>query len=155
MSSITLKEYINFINSNDIDKTIKISNMHSGCHSHLPSNHIRRKFDIFGKNSGKRMEYHQFLKNISNSEFVISTQGDRDDCYRHYECIGLGAIPVSNIDEKYKDIFEDNMLFSNEQDMEQMVNNKIVDHEYKKPNAEILTISYWLDKINKRLSENL
>jgi len=85
-----VNNYVNFIKSNNIDndKQIKILNQYTSCHGNLPNNHIRVMYDIFGKNSGKGpLSYNEFLSNILNSEFVISTAGDRDDCYRHYECI--------------------------------------------------------------------
>ena len=89
----SVDSYINFIKSHNInnDKNIKILNQIASVHDHLPNNHIRKVFDIFGKNSGNHINYTDFLTNILNAEFVISTAGDRDDCYRHYECIGLNA----------------------------------------------------------------
>ena len=150
-----INAYVNFIKSNNINinKTIKILNQYASVHDHLPNNHIRKMFDIFGKNSGKKnLKYTEFLTNILNSEFVISTSGDRDDCYRHYECIGLNAIPVSNIDYGYRDIFEDNMVYSNAEEMINMIDNNIVNYIYKKPNRGILTIDYWVNKINKKMS---
>jgi len=149
-----INDYVNFINSTDInsDKNIKILNQYASTHDHLPNNHIRKMFDIFGKNSGTSfVSYTDFLKNILNSEFVISTSGDRDDCYRHYECIGLNAIPVSNINDGYKDIFGDNMIYSNAEEMINMINKNIVNYNYKKPNIDILTISYWVCKINEKI----
>jgi hypothetical protein len=149
-----INEYVNFINSNNIntDKNIKILNQFARAHAHLPNNHIRKMFDIFGKNSGKgNLNYSEFLRNILNAEFVISTSGDRDDCYRHYECIGLNAIPVSNINDGYKDIFGDNMLYSNAEEMISMVNTNIVNYNYKKPNIDILKISYWVCKIDQKI----
>ena len=145
--------YVNFINSNNIniDKNIKILNQYASTHDHLPNNHIRKIYDIFGKNSGRgHLNYTEFLTNILNSEFVISTAGDRDDCYRHYECIGLNAIPVSNIN--YKDIFGDNMVYSNAEEMINMIDKNIVNYNYKKPNRDILTISYWVCKINEKIN---
>ena len=150
-----IDDYVNFIKSNNIntDKNIKILNQYAEAHKHLPNDHIRKKFDIFGKKSGKgNVNYKEFLKNILKSEFVISTSGDRDDCYRHYECIGLNSIPVSNINYGYKDIFGDNMVYSNAEEMINMIDKKIVNYNYKKPNREILTISYWVDKINKKIN---
>jgi hypothetical protein len=151
-----INDYVNFIKSNNINtnKNIKILNQCARVHSHLPNNHIRKMFDIFGKNSGKgNVNYTEFLTNILNSEFVISTSGDRDDCYRHYECIGLNAIPVSNInDDGYKDIFGDNMVYSNAEVMINMINKNIVNYNYKKPNRDILTISYWVYKINQKIN---
>jgi hypothetical protein len=147
-------EYVNFIKSNNNNniKNIKILNQYSSSPSNLPDSHIRKMFDIFGKNSGKIMNYTEFLTNILNAEFVISTSGDRDDCYRHYECIGLNAIPVSNINDGYKDIFGENMVYSNAEEMINMINNNTVNYNYKKPNRDILTISYWLCKINEKIN---
>ena len=150
----SVDSYINFIKSHNInnDKNIKILNQIASVHDHLPNNHIRKVFDIFGKNSGNHINYTDFLTNILNAEFVISTAGDRDDCYRHYECIGLNAIPVSNITDGYKDIFLDNMIYSNAEEMINMINTKSVNYNYKKPNRDILTISYWVCKINEKIN---
>jgi hypothetical protein len=150
----TINKYINFIKLNNIntDKNIKILNQYARTHRHLPDNHIRKMFDIFGKNSGKEINYEEFLTNILNSEFIISTSGDRDDCYRHYECIGLNAIPVSNISDNYKDIFGDNMLYSNAEEMINMISENTVNYNYKKPNRDILTIFYWVCKINQKIN---
>jgi hypothetical protein len=151
----TVNDYVNFIKSNNIniDKNIKILNQYATPHQGLPNNHIRKMFDIFGKNSGKgNVNYTEFLTNILKSEFVISTSGDRDDCYRHYECIGLNAIPVSNINDGYKDIFEENMVYSNAEEMINMINNNTVNYNYKKPNRDILNISYWVCKINEKIN---
>ena len=152
----TLTDYVNFIKSNNFNnvKNIKILNQKANVHAHLPNNHIRKMVDIFGKDSGCNLSYNDFLTNILNSEFVISTVGDRDDCYRHYECLGLNAIPISNINnDNYKDIFEENMIYSYAEEMINMINDKIVYYNYKKPNRDILTISYWNCKINERKNE--
>ena len=42
--------------------------------------------------------FSEYCKQIASSKFILSPIGDRDDCYRHYEAIGLGTIPVSNVD---------------------------------------------------------
>ena len=157
ISHLTANDYMNFIRSHDVNKAknIRLLNQHSRCHDHLPDNHIRKVYDIFGKNSGNSLNYNEFLENILNSEFVISTTGDRDDCYRHYECIGLNAIPVSNINSNYKDIFDNNMVYS---DAEEMVNMVHTDGEemlsvYNPPNRDIITISYWVKKMRARINE--
>jgi len=144
-----VEEYISFLRSNPIMKDTKITNQCARVHNHLPSNHIRKAYDLFGKDSGPPVEYSSFLSNIARSEFVISTAGDRDDCFRHYECIGLGAIPVSNT--TYKDIFGSNMIYSNPEEMVKMVSENKVEYEYVSPNRDIITIKYWVDKIGERL----
>lgn len=152
----SLYNYINFIKLYDTNKVknIKILNQHTNVHSHLPEDHIRKVYDIFGINSGIPLYYKDYLENISNSEFLISTSGDRDDCYRHYESIGLNTIPISNIKDGYVEIFEESMIYSNPEEMINMINNNIVNYTYNKPNRDILTISYWLQKINERIIKN-
>jgi hypothetical protein len=151
---LNLTDYVSFVRNRNShnDKNIKILNQYAAAHGHLPSTHIRKKFDIFGKSSGERMSYTDFLTNILHAEFVISTAGDRDDCYRHYECIGLNAIPVSNISGGYKDIFGENMIYSTGEEMMNVVHHNSVDYNYKKPNRDILTISYWVSKINEKIN---
>ena len=150
-----VEHYVNFIKFNKIpnNKNIKLLNQYANADNVLlPVNHIRKKYDIFGKSSGPHLNYKQFLSNILNSEFVISTSGDRDDCYRHYECIGLNAIPISNIDGGYKDIFEENMVYSNATEMINMINTNLVNYNYNPPNRDLLTIHYWRCKINEKLN---
>jgi len=143
--------YVYFIKQNQInDKNIMILNHYSSVHGHLPSDHIRKKYDLFGKNSGNLTNYDEFLNNLLHSKFVISTTGDRDDCYRHYECIGLNAIPISNIDPFYKDIFGENMVYSHAEEMVSMVDTQTIDYPYSSPDKDLLTIEYWKCKIQER-----
>ena len=135
------------------EKKIKILNQRSSCHGHLPSNHIRRQYPIFGTESGPSLAYWTFLENISNSEFVISTTGDREDCYRHYESIGLDAIPISNVTSNYQDIFDKSMVYSYAEEMIDMVQSQTIKHDYIPPNKDILTIDYWLYKLHDRLDK--
>jgi len=151
----SLFDYIKFVkmNDNNSPKENKLINQYSSVHGHLPNNHIRKVYDIFGKNSGKPLDYNTYLKNIMTSEFVISTPGDRDDCYRHYECIGLNALPISNIKNGYMEIFEDNMVYSNPEEMVNMVSFDMINKTYKNPNRDILTLPYWSEKIIKKIYE--
>lgn len=152
----TLNDYVNFVkvdNETQSTKNIKILNQYSSAYHHFPANHIRKVYPIFGKKSGTRLKYDEYLTNISNAEFVISTTGDRDDCYRHYECIGLNAIPVSNASIMYRNIFEKNMIFSKPEPMVNMVTNETINIEYYKPNRDILTILYWRKKIKQKANQ--
>jgi hypothetical protein len=51
--------------------------------------------------ASKTMSYHEILR---RSKFVISPQGDRPDCYRHWECVAFSAVPMTNTPEVYSDI---------------------------------------------------
>ena len=149
--------YADFVSKNDIEKSNTILNLRASTWSSLPDNHIRKKYDMFGKDSktppglAGTGPYENFLNRISTTKFFISTPGDRDDCYRHYESIGLGAVPVSNI--RYKEIFGDNMIYSDADEMVEMVTSGKVPYRYNKPNRDIITVQYWKYEMNKRFNK--
>lgn len=154
LEHLSLDRYIKFCRDNihESKKPTYLLNQSTSVHGHLPSYHIRKQYDVFGKNSGERLEYPVFLKNILRSKFVMSPTGDREDCFRHYECIGLGSIPISNANISYQQIFQDSMIFAQPQEMFEMVASpSVVCTEYHKPCKDILTIEYWIGEIKKRI----
>ena len=149
--------YINFVKKNyhkilNIDtKTNLCFNSPFSLHGHLPKDHIRRH-PIFNSVKKKTINYNEFLNRILKSKFTISTSGDRDDCYRHYECIGLNSIPISDIN--YKEIFENNMIYSNLDNLIKIINEKKIigyNESNNYINPDILLIEYWQNKISLRL----
>lgn len=147
-------EYHKFIKKhNKIVKNIHVSNLKQAVHKHLKKNHIRKKYDILGTNSGPRLKYDEYLKIILSSEFLISTAGDRDDCYRHYEAIGLETIPISNINKNYYDIFGESMYITDEENVYKIAKSKKCDKKYLKPNKNIIYLDYWKKKIDDRIQK--
>jgi len=152
-----VNKYMDFVkkNYNDIlnidSKTNICYNSPCKVHGHLVKNHIRRH-NIFNNVKNIILPYNEYLNQILKSKFTISTSGDRDDCYRHYECIGLNSIPVSNIN--YKEIFGNNMIYYDINNIIKMINEtntKIPDNIC---NKDIILIDYWRNKILLRL-ENI
>jgi len=136
------------------DKPSIVINTPNGVHRHLPINHIRRTHPIFGAESGARIPYEEYLTRILQAQFVMSPVGDRDDCHRHYESIGLGAIPISNLGTTYLPIFpEDNIIKATPDEMNNILLSQSPPITYKIPSTDILTIDYWTVKINNRLHE--
>lgn len=42
-----------------------------------------------------------FLSNLAEARYIVlilSPDGDRADCYRHYEAIAFGAVPITELD---------------------------------------------------------
>jgi hypothetical protein len=39
-----------------------------------------------------------YLRNMARAHFIFSPNGDRPECYRHYEAIGLGTVPITQLD---------------------------------------------------------
>ena len=147
----SVKNYYNFLKSNNLAKNINVSNSFVHVHQHLPENHIRCKYPILGTESGPKLEYDDYLRKIANSEFLISTSGDRDDCHRHYEAIGLGTVPISNIN--YTEIFGNNMYTTNEKNIVKIAESKKCDKKYWKPDKNIIYLEYWKKKMYDRIEK--
>jgi len=134
-------------------KKCKINSVYNSAirvHSHLPHDHIRHN-TVFNKN---QEEYHEYLSNIAISKYIISPEGDREDCFRHWEALLLGCIPISNIPrDKYYPLFGDDMIYDCDV-------NKIKDYidgniipEYTFPDRKKLMVSYWKNKIKEIINE--
>lgn len=124
-----------------------VYNSHFGLNPCIPTWHIR--YDcLFDDVREQKIGYFDYLKNLLNSQFVISTTGDRDDCYRHYECIGLDAIPISNVAETYKGLFGSNMKYGGIEEMRNIVNGTTFP-TYRIPEKDFLTVEFWRRKIKQ------
>ena len=156
----SVNNYMNFLKKNNskiLNNNIKSNlcfNSPISVRHNIPKNHIRRHY-IFNSVRNKSLPYDEYLNNIMKSTYTISTSGDRDDCYRHYECIGLNSIPISNIN--YKEIFGNNMIYSDINNIIKIIKYNrlpIENDKYKNnTNRDILLIDYWRDKISQRLKK--
>ena len=64
--------------------------------------------------SGPRLPYKKYLEEISRSSYVLSPDGDHPDCNRHYESLGLGAIPITQLDSYlYSHLKEGRVIYNN------------------------------------------
>lgn len=89
----------------------------------------------------------QFYEIMSKAQFILSPIGDRPDCYRHWEAIGLGTVPISNVPDLYRDLFQNNMIYvSDTQEMLNLLSDS-KELNYMAPNRDIICIEYWRDII--------
>jgi hypothetical protein len=84
-----------------------------------------------------------FYSFMANARYILSPIGDRDDCYRHYEAIGLGTIPISNVNEKYKNIFGNNMYYCDIDEMVNILKNGSLNCEYIEPDKNLICFDYY------------
>jgi hypothetical protein len=85
-----------------------------------------------------------FYEKISNSKFILSPEGDRPDTYRHYECIGLETVPVSNINPNHYSFFGNSMSFMT---LKEMMNFDGSQLTYVKPMRFLVYSDYWISKV--------
>lgn len=140
-SPFNLSVYTNILLNTEITKTDDFTHMHlsqtNPCRDLLPK--------------GNKYPAEEFYDNIQKSRFMISPIGDRDDCYRHYECIGLKTIPISNVSKYYTDIFKENMYYCDIQKMIEIIDTNQVDYEYREPNQDLISYEYHKDIVYKRI----
>ena len=54
-----------------------------------------------------KLEYGDYIFNLSKFKFVISPEGRGDDCHRHYEALLAGCIPIIEYNEKILKKYEE------------------------------------------------
>ena len=124
----------------------------SGCHPHLKPDHIRRVHKQLLCDHPKQ-DSSAFWRQVAATEFFISPSGDRDDCYRHYECIALGTVPVANISKTlYGAIFGDSMVYVTDVELVAAASARALDGiEYTLPNRDIVTLEFWRMELQRRI----
>lgn len=92
-----------------------------------------------------KLTYTQFLDGLASAYYVISPAGDRPDTYRHWEAIGLGAIPVCNCPRMFQQLFKDDMLIKEVPTMIELLNlsNTSVRDMYHEPDRSLVLLSHW------------
>ena len=96
-----------------------------------------------------------YYQQLSECKFILSPIGDRPDCYRHWEAIGLGVIPITNIPSIYKSLFGKNMFYVEDTTkMCELLNDNSVLQSYSTElNKDIICVDYWKDIIQEYKSK--
>lgn len=67
-----------------------------------------------GLRSGVSLPVEDYYEALRTHRFVLSPDGDRPDCYRNYEAIGLGAVPITALSAERYAFFGRSVLFEEE-----------------------------------------
>jgi len=96
--------------------------------------------------SGPNLDYVPYLRAISKSSYVISPDGDHPDCHRHYEAIGLGAIPITQMDSfLYSHLEESHVIYNNSNwNLTSLVNSELI-FPAPKVNQNMIFEEYWME----------
>ena len=146
--------YINELKKN-VKKTKNIISLPMRC-----THNCRKQFPNILPVDGVRpdnkiiMTIPDYYKSLHEAKFVLSPKGDREDCYRHWEAIGLGCIPLSNVNENlFEETLKSSMLYKDCTEMlNNYKNNDLLD--YKEPNKDLICLSYWINEINKYIKNS-
>ena len=97
--------------------------------------------------SGQRMEMSLFHETLREHRYVISPNGDRPECFRHYEALGLGTIPITELDPVlHRHLAAGPVIFSesswNVTQLELLPSNMTV-------NRNLIFEEYWLEYVER------
>lgn len=139
-----IKHYVTALLSDDNSKDLNIIHLPMRC-----THPCRTNFPHI-----EHMNIEQYYSQIKRAKFLLSPIGDREDCYRHWEAIGLGTVPICNISEIFKPLFGNNMVYEN---CDQM----IIQYQTKKelpytcPNRDLICVSYWMSQFHNIIIQDL
>ena len=96
----------------------------------------------------------QFYERIARAHFLISPRGDRQDTYRHWEAIGLGAIPIANVNKTlYGSLFREDMVYM--EDAGEIISllddqaQASLKQQYHVPGAHRVSSLFWARQVGK------
>jgi len=100
----------------------------------------------------RRVSYEQHLINLGESTFVISPQGAGLDCYRHWEAMLMGCIPIikhSTLDPLFDDL-PVVLIHDWSEVTQQLLQQKIIEMSNKTYNLAKLYADYWFNTIKEQ-----
>ena len=135
-----------------------LANQHTKKQVHVEHLTINNKTHSSRKRLSKyiEMSVHEYYAHIARAKYLLSPRGDRPDTYRHWEAIGLGTIPISNIDRHlYEPIFENDMIYAPDVDYMLNVyqNATSIASEYHVPNKNRICSAYWARQVFDKQQE--
>jgi hypothetical protein len=84
---------------------------------------------------------------MHESKYIISPDGDRPECYRHYEAIGLGTMPITQLHPHLYRHLSGNVVFN-------QTKWNMTELEMKLPtnpdvNRRLLYEEYWMEYVER------
>eukprot|EP00585_Thalassiosira_rotula_P024104 CAMPEP_0196255916 /NCGR_PEP_ID=MMETSP0913-20130531/55570_1 /TAXON_ID=49265 /ORGANISM="Thalassiosira rotula, Strain GSO102" /LENGTH=474 /DNA_ID=CAMNT_0041543403 /DNA_START=690 /DNA_END=2117 /DNA_ORIENTATION=+ len=106
--------------------------------------------------SNQMLHPEAYFTKIAESQYILSPNGDRPDCYRHYEALGLGTIPITELDPVlYYHLKEGPVVFgNNDWNMESLLerlHDRAVKKEQMVVNRNLVREDYWMDWVEEEV----
>jgi len=140
------KAFLKTMNYTEANKTISVF-----------AGYIRRSTNKVRSNipSGPKLGYEEYLEELARSSYVISPDGLHPDCHRTYEALGLGAIPITNLDPYlYSHLKEGPVIYNNiNWNITELIS--ILPKPVPKVNRNIIFEEYWMEYIERVVDRSL
>lgn len=111
---------LNFFSLEELDRATKRTHRQRGrtglfvpfsrVHPHLTGDALKIRSELTPL-MAPLTDINEYYANLREHRFVISPPGDRQDTYRHYECLALGAYPIGTVPSTFRQLFGENMIY--------------------------------------------
>lgn len=103
--------------------------------------------------SGEKLPPSEYYRTMHESRYVLSPDGDRPECYRHYEAIGLGTVPITQLHPHLYRHLAGSVVFNetkwNLSEMETTLSPS------PKVNRRLLFEEYWMEYVERSVGRPL
>lgn len=140
-----LPGYVAQLIKGNLTKTVLLGKFHFSL-----TNPERKKLPNIG-----RVGYPEYLQQLSASMFVPSPNGDRPDCYRHWEAIGFRTMPILNVPHEYRQLFGSSALYTDIDGMATTMMHSVILPDYYEPNWRLIYWKLWERQIMRKKKEGL
>jgi hypothetical protein len=97
----------------------------------------------------KKLREPEYWQLLHKSQYILSPDGDRPECHRHYEAIGMGTMPITSLDPHLHRHLKGNVVFG-----EKLWN--VTELESRLPlnpvvNRRLIFQEYWMEYIEREV----
>jgi hypothetical protein len=98
-----------------------------------------------------------YFTNIYNSKYILSPNGDRPECFRHYEAIGLGSIPITELDsikyQHFRHLINGPVIYNNHNWNITLLEQTL--DPYPIVNRNLIREDYWMEWMEGQIGGNV
>lgn len=110
----------------------------------------RRKVKI-----GPKLPLDAYLARLHAAHYVLAPNGDRPECYRHWEAIGLGTVPLTQLDAKrHVHFVGSGAVFENQQWDVQMLQQQLSIPSWNTTRRMVFE-EYWMEAVGRSVGRDL
>lgn len=96
----------------------------------------------------QRQTIHQYLSEVSNTKFVLSPPGWGIDCFRTWESILFGAIPIVAYSKTLQGLYDESPVYVKYNWTEPLTEDMLLDFKPSVTDKRVVLAQYWFDLIH-------
>ncbi len=90
-----------------------------------------------------RLPPEDYFRKMATANYILSPDGDRPDCFRHYEALGLGTVPITELDPiLYRHLAGGPIIYNNTDWNLKSLESKLDPHPVV--NRDLVREDYWM-----------